>query len=194
MLPFQIWLAHLLVSVTSVGALMRTQWGWPIAECIHFIGLTMLVGAVGVFDLRLLGVGKRIPVTALHRLIPWGLVGFALSAVSGLAFLMTEPDQYLYNPSFHLKMLFLAVAGLNALTFYLTTYGEVASPGASAQPPFRAKLIATISLSMWVGVIIGGRLLTFYRPAPCEPPGPEFISTCLPGDYSRYTSPRDLQR
>ena len=88
----------------------------------------------------------------------------------------------------------LAIAGLNALTFYVTTFGEVAKPGASAYPPFRARVIAAISLAMWMGVIITGRLLTFYRPAPCEPPGPGFIATCLPGDFSRYTSPRELRR
>lgn len=194
MLPYQIWLGQALLSFTAVGTVMRTQWGWPIAETIHFIGLTLLVGTVGFFDLRLLGMGQRIPIAAAHRLIPWGLFGFALTAVSGVTFLMTEPDQYLYNPSFHFKMLFLAIAGANALTFYLTTFRDVAGPGASAYPPLRAKVIAAISLSMWMGVIIGGRLLTFYRPAPCEPPGPGFLSTCLPGDYSRYTSPRDLKR
>jgi len=28
-----------------------------------------------------------------------------------------------------------------------------------------ARIIAAVSLSMWIGVIVAGRLLTFYRPA-----------------------------
>ena len=47
--------------------MLNTRWGWPMAESIHFIGLSLLVGTVGMFDLRLLGVAKQIPPAALHR-------------------------------------------------------------------------------------------------------------------------------
>ena len=40
---------------------MTGWWEWPIAESLHFIGLSMLIGTVGVFDLRLMGLGKQIP-------------------------------------------------------------------------------------------------------------------------------------
>ena len=80
---------------------MHSKWGWPAAESVHFLGLSLLIGCIGLFDLRLLGLGKRIPIAALHRLIPWGLAGYGINVVSGLAFLMTEPDQYIYNPEFH---------------------------------------------------------------------------------------------
>jgi hypothetical protein len=86
-----------------VANLMRTAWAWPIFESIHFLGLCMLIGCIGTFDLRLLGIAKRVPIAAMHRLIPWGILGFAINASSGLMFLLTEPDQYIYNPSFHLK-------------------------------------------------------------------------------------------
>ena len=190
----QIWLVQAFASVTPVGALMRTAWGWPIAESVHFIGLTLLIGAIGVFDLRLLGVGKRIPIRALHRLVPWGLAGFAVTLVSGLTFLMTEPDQYIYNPAFQFKVLFIVAAGLNALGFYMTSYRRATAPDASLDAPRAAKIVAAISLSLWMSVIVAGRLLTFYRPYPCEPPGPGVIATCLPGNYDRYSSPRDLPR
>ena len=111
MLPAQISLARFLVSFTSVGALMRTQWGWPIAESLHFIGLTLLVGTIGLFDLRLLGVGKRIPIAALHRLVPWGVAGYLINITTGLMFLITEPNQYIYNPAFHFKILFMGQIG-----------------------------------------------------------------------------------
>src|SRR5438477_12429062 len=131
---FQMWLAHALKTHNPAHAIMTSWWGWPTAESIHFIGLSLLVGAIGTFDLRLLGVGKRIPIAALHKLIPWGLLGFAINVVSGLAFLATEPDQYIYNPSFHFKVLFLAVAGFNALAFYVTTYRRATAPGLADAP------------------------------------------------------------
>ena len=111
---FQIWLVSTLKSVNPVLRFMTSDWGWPTAESIHFLGLSLLVGTIGLFDLRLLGVAKRIPIAALHKLIPWGLLGYGINVVSGLAFLMTEPDQYIYNPAFHFKVLFMAVAGFNA--------------------------------------------------------------------------------
>ena len=89
---------------------------------MHFVGLSLLVGAIFLFDLRLLGMAKRIPISALHRLVPWGLLGYGISAASGMLFLIAEPDQYVYNPAFQLKVLFMIVAGFNATAFYLTSY------------------------------------------------------------------------
>jgi hypothetical protein len=186
MVGFQMWLVHAFASVKPIGRLMHTSWGWPLAESLHFIGLSLLVGTIGLFDLRLLGLGRRIPIAALHRLIPWGLVGFGINAVSGVSFLLAEPDQYVYNPSFHFKVLFIAAAGLNALTFYLTSYRGVTSSGAPADAPPVAKVIAAVSLSLWIGVIVAGRLLTFYRPFPCQPPEPGFLATCIPGFHSNW--------
>lgn len=186
MINLQMWLVNALSSVTPVGRLMHTTWGWPAAESVHFIGLSLLIGTVGVFDLRLLGLGKTIPIAAMHRLVPFGVLGFSLNAISGVSFLLAEPDQYVYNPSFHIKVLFMAAAGLNALAFYLTSFRRTTGPGASLDAPFAAKIIAAISLSLWIGVIVAGRLLTFYRPVPCEPPEPGFVATCIPGYGDEY--------
>jgi hypothetical protein len=171
------WLAH---AAPPIANMMRTAWGWPIAESIHFIGLSMLVGCIGVFDLRLLGLGKRIPIASLHKLIPWGLAGFAINITSGSMFLLTEPDQYIYNPAFQFKVLFVMLAGANALTFYITTYRRATAPNASPDAPRTAKVIAAVSLSLWVAVIVCGRLLTFYRPGGCPASGPGLIASCNP--------------
>ena len=177
----QVWLVHFLANAAPpIAAFMRTKWGWPMAESIHFLGLSLLVGCIGLFDLRLLGMAKRIPIAALHKLIPWGLFGFAINITTGSLFLLTEPDQYIYNPSFQFKVLFIMLAGANALTFYLTSYGRATKPDAPAEAPRSAKLIAAISLSLWIGVIVCGRLLTFFRPGPCPTSGPGLIADCTP--------------
>ena len=189
MSDWQMWLVSTLAEGRPVAALMRTAWAWPIAESLHFIGLCLLVGTVGIFDLRLLGFASRIPIRVLHGLIPLGLIGFALNAITGAMFLMTEPDQYIYNPAFHLKVTFILAAGINALAFYATSYRQVIADGSSFDAPRAAKIVATVSFSLWIGVIVAGRLLTFYRPSPCGPEGPQFLSTCLPGYEGRYTMP-----
>jgi len=181
MVDFQIWIVSTFARSGAIGEMMRSKWGWPIAETVHFIGLCLLVGAIFLFDLRLLGVGRRIPIRALHRFVPWGLLGYGLTIVSGMLFLLTEPDQYIYNPSFHWKVLFMAAAGLNASAFYLTSYRRATAPGAPLDAPRSAKFIALASISLWLGVIVAGRLLTFYRPAACGPEGPGILATCTPG-------------
>lgn len=164
---FQIWLVHAIREHSPVVDLMNTQWAWPIAESLHFLGLSLLIGCIGAFDLRLLGVMRRVPIATVHRLIPFGVLGFVINIASGSLFLLTEPDQYIYNSSFHWKLLFLAIAGTNASLFYLTSYRQVFTDGASLDAPRRARIIAAVSLCAWIGVITGGRLLTFYRPGPC---------------------------
>src|SRR5258708_787184 len=129
--PFQPWLSRTLYSIEFVHSFMRSKWGWPTCETLHFLGLSMLLGAIGLFDLRLLGLAKRVPIAALHRLVPWGVGGYVLNIITGLMFLATEPDQYIYNPSFHFKILFMGFAGLNVLVFYLAVFRRVRilSPG-----------------------------------------------------------------
>lgn len=177
---WQIWLVKTLAPYTALDEVMLTTWGWPIAESLHFIGLCLLIGGVGTFDLRLLGVARRVPIAVVHRLIPFGLVGFAINITTGSLFLMTEPDQYIYNVSFHLKLLFLAIAGINACLFYLTSYRAVFGPNAPLDAPTHAKVIAAISLTSWMLVIICGRLLTFFRPGPCFEGIQSLMMACAP--------------
>ena len=61
------------------------SWVWPTCETLHFVGLCLLFGAALVVDLRILGVGKRLPVAALYQLLPLGLLGFTLNLATGMA-------------------------------------------------------------------------------------------------------------
>jgi hypothetical protein len=169
MIPFQVELESTLRGFTQVAALMRTNWGWPIAESIHFVGLTLLFGSIAAWDLRLVGVAKHVPIAAFHRLIPFAILGFMINAGSGSFFLMTEPDQYVYNPAFQLKMLCVILAGINVGLFYLTVFRRVNRLGPGAQGPVLARLNGLVSLVLWLTVIVAGRMITFYRPARCRP-------------------------
>ncbi|MEX0619405.1 MAG: DUF6644 family protein [Pseudohongiellaceae bacterium] len=149
---------------SGIYAFMNSPWGWPTAESIHFIGLCLLVGTVGVFDLRMLGVGRGIPMAALHSLVPVGVAGYLLNVITGLMFFTSAPDQYLYNPAFQLKMLFMLVAGLNMLFFYSSAVAALHNTVDTDVAPPRALIIATVSLLCWSLIIICGRLITYYRP------------------------------
>jgi hypothetical protein len=150
--------------VTGIYRFMHSAWGWPIIESLHFTGMCLLIGSVGVFDLRLLGVARRVPLAALHRLIPFGIAGFGLNVVSGTMFLVSAPDQYLFNPAWQTKMLMIMLAGVNMLLFYRTAMSAVRSVPGGGLPAARARLMGAVSLACWSVVIICGRLITYYRP------------------------------
>ena len=137
-------------------------WVWPASETLHFIGLAMLIGVVGLMDLRLLGLAKRLPFAPLHRLLPWGIAGFGICLVTGSLFFAGDPFQYIHNPVFWFKLLFIILTGANVLAFYLSgVFRRVEDLGRGEDAPLAAKLIAATSLVLWVGVMYLGRMLPF---------------------------------
>ncbi len=144
---------------TALSAFVSGGWTWAVCETIHFLGLCLLIGSIGMLDLRLLGVAKKIPIGPLHQLLPWGLLGFALCIVSGAVFVTGDPDSFLQRDTFQLKMLFVLLAGINVLIFYLFMFREVEALGPGDDAPIRAKVVAAVSLFLWFGVIYYGRLL-----------------------------------
>ncbi len=150
---------------TALAELVFTYgWIWPLSESLHFMGLVLLVGSVGLFDLRVLGLGKGIPPAAIHRLISFGLLGFVVSVLTGVVFVTTTPDQYFYNSAFHFKAVFLLLMGANAAYFYAASYRTVRILGPHDDTPARAKVSAALSLTLLAAVMCCGRMLTFYRP------------------------------
>jgi len=156
-------LAHWL-STTTLATYMNGRWEWPIAESLHFIGLSLLIGTIGLFDLRLMGLAKQIPISALHRLIPWGIGGYVINILTGICFLTAAADQYMYNPSFQLKILSMTIAGANVLFFYSTMFTKVKTLGPGENAPWPARIVGGVSLTCWICVIMFGRGLTFFRP------------------------------
>ena len=168
MIPFQVEAEAFLAGFTRVAAAMQLDWSWPAAESAHFVGLTLLLGSIGAWDLRLLGMLKEVPVAAFHRLVPFAVLGFGLNITTGFLFLMTDPDQYIYNPAFHLKMLCVLLAGFNVVFFYLAFFRRIVRLGPGDQAPRLARLSGAISLVLWITVIVCGRMITFFRPVVCR--------------------------
>ena len=158
-----------IVGMLSSAWMQRTfndyGWLWPMCETLHFMGMVMLIGTVGLFDLRMLGLAKGLPGAPFNYLIPWGLGGFAVNLVTGVMFLAGNFNavvEYGQNPAFKWKVACMLLAGLNAGLFYVTgvaTRVEAMQSGDTA--PAAAKVIATAGLTLWIGVICFGRLLPY---------------------------------
>jgi hypothetical protein len=125
------------------------------------MGLAVLVGIAGFFDLRLLGFWKRVPVSACKEFMPWAMVGFALNLASGLVFLTMFPAQYAYSQAWWLKMLFLFIAGANALFFETAMGARMVALGPGEDSPVVFKAIGAVSLVSWFFVLYFGRMLPY---------------------------------
>jgi len=140
--------------------LIHHPWVRPASETLHLFGIAMLIGVIGAMDLRLLGVAKRLPFAPLYRLLPWAISGFAICLATGSLFFAGAPFQYIHNTAFWLKMLFIALAGVNIFLFYTTgIFRNVEALGSGDDAPVGAKVIAAVSLFLWIGVMYLGRLL-----------------------------------
>ena len=138
-----------------------SRWIWPLCESLHFMGLSLLVGITGFFDLRLMGFFKRVSISAARDLMPFALVGFAINVATGLVFLTGLPEQYASNPVWWYKVGFLMLAGLNA-TFYETRLSaNMLALDPHGDTPRAAKLVGFVSLVSWFAVLYCGRMLAF---------------------------------
>jgi len=153
----------------SVEAIIyKYLWAWGVAQSLHFVGMVLLIGTVGLLDLRMLGMAKQLPPAALKKLIPWGVFGFILCLATGIFFVTgiwaninVHPYVVLMSDVFlQIKFVFLGLAGLNLLAFYVTGMSKAVDelkPGEDA--PALAKFFAGASLFCWVAVMFFARLI-----------------------------------
>lgn len=129
---------------------------FPALECAHILGFAVSIGTIAVLDFRLLGMGLlRHPPAALAKdLAPWTLVGLAIMLLSGPAMFASDPDMYYLNGAFQIKM----VAFLAAIIFHYTIHRKVTAQDASNGG---AKLVACISLALWMSIILCGIFIGF---------------------------------
>jgi len=156
---FSTWLHNTRLSWAVAGGV---PWIWPLCETLHFMGLALLVGIVGVFDLRILGMAKGLPIAPIQRLMPWAVLGFLINLVTGFLFFAGDPFQYIHNVAFAFKLLFIALAGVNVVVFYASGLSrQVDEIGPGYDAPAAVKIVAAASLILWIGVMYWGRMLPF---------------------------------
>jgi len=137
---------------------VNSTWVWPAAEAVHFLGLSLTLGVLLAVNLRILGVMRQVPFADVHRLLPWGMLGFGVNLVTGMFFFVGQPGQYVNNGPFYWKVGFLMIAGANFL--YLTVFKKMWAADFS-RSSLADKTMAVSSLVAWLGVLYAGRMLPF---------------------------------
>jgi hypothetical protein len=156
---------------TAYVAYLKSTWisqvmtmspfAWPVCETLHFVGLALLIGGAGLMDLRLMGLMRGVPVSAVMQMRKWAMLGVAINLVTGVLFFIGAPDQYIHNPAWKAKLLFLAVAMVNVAIFETTQGKRMLELPAGADTPRSFKVAGAVSMASWFLVLYFGRMLPF---------------------------------
>lgn len=151
------------VEASGLARFMREAlYAYPAAETVHIAGLALLFGSIAIVDLRLLGLGRRVPVTALVAFaVPWSITGFVVAASTGLLMFSAHIDEFLGQPVFLLKMSLIVLAALNAALLHRGALRSAAGFDTLHPSPRRVRVAAGLSLALWLGVIGCGRMLAY---------------------------------
>ena len=137
---------------------------WPTLEAAHFMGMALLFGVVLLVTVRVLGIVRNVPFSALHRLLPLGVFGFMINVITGMLFFVADYGRYAtMTNSFFPKMALIVIGGVAVLYFTVFDRPWALRPGESAA--LSAKFMAAATVLMWTGVIIYGRLLPYLEGA-----------------------------
>jgi len=149
-------------------------WLFPLIESTHVIGLSLVFGTILIIDLRLLGVAstRRSFQQMASDILKWTWAAFALTVLTGSLMFITNARVYYHNSFFRTKMVLLVLSGINMLVFELTAGRTIHSWEKGPSTPRSGKAAAALSLAMWIGIIIMGRLVGFRtsRAAVIAPP------------------------
>ena len=133
---------------------------YPIANLVHILGLVMLVGGIGILDLRLIGFFRRIPTAALAAaLTPVALAGLVLMIPSGATMFASDASSLVNSWTFRTKLLLIALALANALAFRFLWQKQIEQW--DMNPPIWGRIMAAASILLWLSVAGLGRWIAY---------------------------------
>jgi hypothetical protein len=153
------------IEASDLAARVRESiWVYPFLETTHVIGLALLFGAIAMFDLRVLGLNKELPVAQLWQHVkPWVWTGFVMGMVSGTLLFIGGAADFAVNPALQLKLALILLAGINAAAFELRIRPTLAGWDHHASAPPAARVSACLSLTLWLAIMIAGRMIAYIK-------------------------------
>jgi hypothetical protein len=159
LLHFVEWLASTPWSI----ALHESLHVYPLIESTHVLTLALFVGLAIMLDLRLLGLTLRhVPVSEVTaRLLPWTKAGFVIMFITGVLLFYAIPVRTYQSIFFRAKVAMLILAGLNVWLFHSRVEQRVADWDLAPVTPVAARMAAIVSLTLWAGIVIAGRMIAY---------------------------------
>ena len=149
---------------TWLGTHLRNSlWLFPVIETVHIFSLVLLVGSTSILDLRLMGMAfKEDTVSQLaERYLPWTWIGFAIQVVTGIFLFIPEATKMYTNRAFQIKILLIALAGVNAFVFHSLAYRSVGKWEKDPVAPLSARFAGAFSLLSWFAIVAAGRWIAY---------------------------------
>jgi uncharacterized membrane protein len=128
-------------------------------QTVHFFGFALIFGTAFAVSLRVLGFWKSVSFSAVHRILPLGVLGVVTNVFSGMLILQADSSRYLNEITFVPMVMFITIGAIAVLYFSLSE--RLWNVKAGEDAPMSAKWVAALVLLSWTGVIIGGRLLPY---------------------------------
>ena len=144
-------------------AITESEWLFPTIETLHVLALALVIGSIAMLDLRLLGVSNRDRgvIQLAEDTLPWTWSAFVVAAITGVLMFVSAATSYYDNVPFRIKLVLLALAGLNMAIFHFTAYRAAHDWNFTFPTPQAARIAASLSLLFWVGVVVAGRWIGF---------------------------------
>lgn len=136
----------------------QSLFGFYFILLFHTIGMSLVVGANAVVDLRLLGFASSIPLHPLKRLFGVMWTGLTINVITGLLLLTAYPTKAFTNPDFYVKLTFIGLAVYVMARMSSQVFGDDSLSEAAMVA--KGKLMAKFSLAFWIGAVCCGRLLS----------------------------------
>jgi uncharacterized protein DUF6644 len=181
LLAFFEWLGDLPWS----AGLHESQYAYSIIESLHVWAMAVFFGTIVMVDLRLLGWTMRtVPVTQVAgRVLPWTVGAFVIMLTTGSLLFFAIPLRSYQNIFFRSKMILLLLAGLNIWLFHRGIYRRVFAWDIDAMPPVRARIAGALSLALWTGIVVSGRMIAYnWFDCDRQPQAAivNFLTSCVP--------------
>ncbi len=151
------------IEETALAEWVRVSaWGYPMMITLHSVGLAIVVGLAVAIDLRLLGRFRSIPFASLRTFFTVAWIGFLVNFLSGLALFSSQAaSNYVTNIPFLTKMAFV-LAGAATIGYLQPAVAKLGDgTGADSVVPAGAKAAAVVSLIVWAGATVTGRLIAY---------------------------------
>lgn len=134
-----------------------SPYAYPAANTVHVLALVLLLGGIGLVDLRTLGAFRSLPLQPLARaLVPIAATGVLILAASGSILFAADAVSVARKGVFQLKLVLIALALANVVLFRWRYGAVVRDP-----PPAGARALALASLLLWISVAIAGRMIAY---------------------------------
>jgi Co/Zn/Cd efflux system component len=146
---------------TDVALMVQeSAWGYPVILSGHAVGMAVLVGIILMINFRVLGFASGIPAMALRPMFRVALIGLIINVISGTMLFMANANSFFESNPFRVKVVLLAIGGV----LLASISGQLVASGGTLRDlefDVRSRRVAALSIVVWIGVIVAGRLIAY---------------------------------